>query len=280
MAIQLPLFNPDLEPIRYIAQNGTFEFALDGRLKTFWLSQKQIAEMFDIDQSGISRHIKKFCEDRGIKSEQAIAKFAYTASDGKTYDVEHYNHNIVIYIGYRAQATKETVAFQEFYEEVFRQRLEAEHQRAIKKAQHTHAADVTGYILAGFSPAHAEKRVDMKSTIKRLNAIIIELTDAKMIGQVIGTEYRLLFGKLADELKTILHTKNIRDALPYLQLTYLDTIETSLVAVLSHKEHISRDDLMHLVEQIVTPLAQHLKTICEMTGTDVITGKKMLGRGS
>ena len=125
MANQPLLFNPDLEPIRYIVGSSTLEFTLDGKFKTFWLSQKQIAELFNLTQPSISNHIKKFKEDRPEDIKSVHRKFEYTAVDGKTYDVDHYSHEVVIYIGYRAQATTETIRFQRFIEEIFRQRLEA-----------------------------------------------------------------------------------------------------------------------------------------------------------
>ena len=138
---------------------------------------------------------------------------------------------------------------------------------------------MTGYILAGLTPSHAEKRVDMKSTFKQLSAMILELSDAKMIGAVVSKEYLLLFGKLTDELKTILKAKNIRDALPELQLGYLELTEKSLIMVLSNKQSMTRDEMVQIVESTIKPLAAHLKTICEMSGVDVITGQKRLGGG-
>lgn len=280
MAIQPQLFNPDLEPIRYIAANGTFELTLDGKFRTFWLSQKLIGELFNLSQSTISEHVANFKKTR--PDESTYRNFRLVQREGNRdveREIEHYNHSVVIYIGYRAQATEETIRFQRFVEEIFRQRLEAEHARAMHKVQHTHAGDVTHYILAGKTQSHAEKRVDLKSTFKRLSAIIIELSDPQTIGAVVSREYMLMFGKMADELKTILRTKSIRDALPELQLSFLDMIEQSLILVLSNKDRMTREEILKVVDQTVKPLAEHLKTICDMAGVDVITGQKRLGGG-
>ncbi len=290
MAIQQPLFNPDLESIRYIATNGTFEFTLDGKFKTFWLSQKEIADMFDLDVKTVNRHIRVYEEEQSTFLRNEIVQdpipmsktFHLTQTEGTRQverDVECYNHEVVIDVGYRARSTQKTVDFRRFVNEVFRQRLEAEHARALRKAQHTHAGDVTQYILSGKTQSHAEKRVDLKSTFKRLSAIIIELCDASVIGSVVSREYLLLFNKAADELKTILRTKSIRDALPELQLSFLDMVEQSLILVLSNKDRMTREEILKVVDQTVKPLAEHLKTICDMAGVDVITGQKRLGGG-
>lgn len=62
---------------------------------TVWLSIDQMAELFQRDKSTISRHIKDLFTEGELSQEAVIAKFATTASDGKTYQVEFYNLKIV-----------------------------------------------------------------------------------------------------------------------------------------------------------------------------------------
>ena len=277
MAIQPLLFNPDLEPIQYIADNGTFELTLDGELKTFWLSQKQIAEMFNLTQQAISHHIVGFKKDR--PDESTYKNFLLVQSEGGREverSVEHYNHNVVIYIGYRAQVTERTIAFQRFVEEVFRQRLEAEHARAIKKVQHGRDVKRTGYILDGMSESHAQTRMDVTDTFNQLRGIITTICKPAMIGRVVGREYMLLFGKLTDELKRILNTTNIRDELPEFQLTYIKMAEETLVMMLSQKETLTEQELIRIVDMTVRPLGDHLKMICDALSIDLVTGRKLL----
>ena len=71
----------------------------------------------------------------------------------------------------------------------------------------------------------------------------------------------------------------VRDALPELQLDYLDLTEKTLIMVLSRKEHLTRDELLLIVEKTVKPLAEHLKLICDMSGIDIMTGQKLIGGG-
>jgi hypothetical protein len=280
MAIQPLLFNPDLEPIQYIADNGTFELTLDGKFKTFWLSQKQIADIFNLTQSTISAHITNFKKDRPDAS--TYRNFRIVQREGNRdveRDIEHYNHSVVIYIGYRAQATQETIRFQRFVEEIFRQRMEDEHARAIKKVQHGRDVKKTGYILDGMSETHAQKRMDTVDTFNQLRGIIAQISNVKMIGRVVGREYMLLFGKLADELKRILNTKSVRDGLPELQLSYIKLAEETLVMVLSRKDHLTDEELIDIVDKTVRPLGEHLHMICQSMGIDTVTGRPLLNAG-
>jgi hypothetical protein len=275
-ANQQPLFNPDLEPIRYLVGNSTLEFTLDGKFNTFWLSQKHIAALFNLDVSTISEHVANFKSMRGDESDATIRKFRLVQKEGNRdveRSIEHYNHSVVIYIGYRAQATEETIRFQRFVEEVFRQRMEDEHQRAIKKAVHERDTKYTGYVLAGMSPSHAQTRLEGQNTFKRLAGQIVRLTDGSMIGRVVGKEYVMLFGKVSEDLKKTLHTKNIRDALPELPLKHIELIESSIATVLSNRKHMSDDEIMALAINTIKPMANNLKMVCEAAGLDIITGK-------
>jgi len=201
MAIQPQLFNPDLHPMQYLAGHASYELTFDGEFRTFWASQKRIAEMLDISVQSVNSIIQNYKKANADIIDSVIKDLLITASDGKSYTVEHYSLDVIIYVGYRAQVTERTTLFQRWASGVIHQHIEAEHARAMKKAQHARAADVTQHILSGKTQAHAEKRVDMKSTFKQLSAIIIEITSAKMIGRVVGREYVLLFGKVTDELK-------------------------------------------------------------------------------
>ncbi len=88
----------------------------DGRVKietrmqgeTVWLSINQMAELFQVDKSGISRHLKNIFESRELLHDSVVAIFATTASDGKTYQVEHYNLDAIISVGYRVNSLRGT----------------------------------------------------------------------------------------------------------------------------------------------------------------------------
>ena len=75
---------------------------------TVWLSLDQMAELFQRDKSTISRHIQNIFEEGELQRNSVVAKFATTASDGKTYQVDHYNLDVIISVGYRVKSHRGT----------------------------------------------------------------------------------------------------------------------------------------------------------------------------
>lgn len=76
--------------------------------ETTWLSLDQMAELFDRDKSTISRHIKNVFEEGELVSDSVVAKIATTATDGKTYQVDFYNLDVIISVGYRVKSLRGT----------------------------------------------------------------------------------------------------------------------------------------------------------------------------
>ena len=76
--------------------------------ETAWLSLDQLAELFDRDKSTISRHIKNVFDECELERKAVVAKFATTASDDKTYQVEHFNLDVIISVGYRVKSLRAT----------------------------------------------------------------------------------------------------------------------------------------------------------------------------
>ena len=81
---------------------------LDVRLEneTVWLTQEQMALLFGRDQSVIARHIGNIFKEGELDRNSVYAKNAYTASDGKTYQVAFYNLDVVISVGYRVKSVQ------------------------------------------------------------------------------------------------------------------------------------------------------------------------------
>lgn len=76
------------------------------REETVWLSLEQIAKLFNRDKSVISRHIKNVFVDKELSRESVVANFATTATDGKIYQVDYYNLDVIISVGYRVKSQK------------------------------------------------------------------------------------------------------------------------------------------------------------------------------
>jgi len=106
----------------YQADNGAIEFRGDSSLETIWASLDQIAELFQRDKSGISRHIKNIYKNEELEKEAVVAKIATTASDGKTYQVEYYNLDMILSIGYRVDS-KEATYFRKWASSILKKYL-------------------------------------------------------------------------------------------------------------------------------------------------------------
>ena len=100
---------PDLgEIILYQTEDGTS--ALDVHLKdeTVWLTQKQIAALFETERSVVTKHIGNIFRTGELDKEAVCAKFAHTADDGKIYQTSFYNLDVIIAVGYRVNARRGT----------------------------------------------------------------------------------------------------------------------------------------------------------------------------
>ena len=86
------------------------EVRLEVRLEneTVWLSIEEMAQLFGRDISVIGKHIRNVFKEGELQKESVWAKFAYTASDGKTYQVDYYNLDVIISVGYRVKSHRGT----------------------------------------------------------------------------------------------------------------------------------------------------------------------------
>lgn len=86
------------------------EVRVDVRLdqETVWLSQEQMAELFGRERSVVTKHIRNVFKEGELDPKAVRAKFAHTAADGKTYQVDHYNLDVIISVGYRVKSLRGT----------------------------------------------------------------------------------------------------------------------------------------------------------------------------
>jgi len=96
------------EIIIYQPKGGDVKLKVKFKQETIWLSLNQMSFLFNIDKSGISRHIRNIFKNGELSEKSVVAKIATTASDGKTYQVEFYNLDVIISVGYRVNSRKAT----------------------------------------------------------------------------------------------------------------------------------------------------------------------------
>ena len=76
--------------------------------KTVWCTQKAMGMLFDCDRSVVTKHLRNIFDSEELKESAVCAKFAHTASDGKTYQTQFYNLDAVISVGYRVNSIRAT----------------------------------------------------------------------------------------------------------------------------------------------------------------------------
>ncbi len=99
---------PNTDIIMYTTDDGQTKVEATFDNDTVWLSIDQMAELFQRDKSTISRHIKNVFTEGELNRDSVVANFATTAADGKTYQVDYYNLDVIISVGYRVKSVRGT----------------------------------------------------------------------------------------------------------------------------------------------------------------------------
>lgn len=95
---------PGGEVLLYQTEDGQTRLETRMMGETVWLSLGQMTTLFQRDKSVISRHIKNIYTEGELTRARVVANFATTAADGKTYQVEYYNLDVIISVGYRVKS--------------------------------------------------------------------------------------------------------------------------------------------------------------------------------
>ena len=99
---------PDSDLILYLTEDGRTRLQVRLEDETVWLSLNQMVDLFQRDKSVISRHIKNIFDEVELVRDSVVAESATTAADGKTYQVEFYNLDVIISVGYRVKSKRGT----------------------------------------------------------------------------------------------------------------------------------------------------------------------------
>jgi hypothetical protein len=76
--------------------------------ETLWLPQKRIAELFGVDRTVVTKHLKNIFQSQELEENSVSAKIAHTAEDGKNYQTKYYNLDAILSVGYRVNSSKAT----------------------------------------------------------------------------------------------------------------------------------------------------------------------------
>ena len=85
-------------------KNQKVKLKVNVKEEMVWLNRNQIAELFERDVKTIGKHINNVLEEELKGEESVVANFATTAKDGKIYNVEYYNLDMILSVGYRVKS--------------------------------------------------------------------------------------------------------------------------------------------------------------------------------
>ena len=144
---------------------------------TVWLNLDQMTNLFGRDKSVISRHIKNIFNENELDRNSVVANFATTASDGKTYNVEYYNLDVIISVGYRVKS-QNGILFRQWANKILKEYL------------------IKGYAVNQKRLEYLEKTIQLIDIANRIDEKLEE-SDAKEILKVI-VDYSKAFNLLDD----------------------------------------------------------------------------------
>ena len=170
-----------------IFENQNVKLEVNMKDETVWLSLDQMARLFDRDKSVISRHIKNALEEELDNS--VVAKFATTARDGKTYQVDYYNLDMIISVGYRVKS-KNGIIFRKWANKILKDYLlkgYAINQRRLEYLEKTiKLIDIAGRIDTDLKGSEAQEIIKVINNYKdALN--LLDDYDHKRISKPRGT---------------------------------------------------------------------------------------------
>lgn len=180
------------------------EVKLEVNLKdeTVWLNRQQLSELFGRDIKTIGKHINNALKEELIEDNSVVAKFATTAADGKNYQVEYYNLDVILSVGYRVKS-KNGIVFRKWANQILKEYM------------------LKGYAVNKKRLEYLEKTIKLIDIANRMDERL-EGDDAKEILKVIGEYSRAL--NLLDDYDHR-RIKKIKGNIDERKIEYVDCIE-------------------------------------------------------
>ena len=96
--------NNKYELVKYVDGEFELEINVSPKEETIWMTQMQIAQLFNTTKQNVSLHINNIFKEGELNKNSVVKDFFTTASDGKNYKIKYYNLDVVILIGYRVNS--------------------------------------------------------------------------------------------------------------------------------------------------------------------------------
>ena len=158
-------------------ENEGLKLEVNLKDETVWLNRQQLSELFVRDIKTIGKHINNALKEELKDDNSVVAKFATTAADGKTYNVEYYNLDVIVSIGYRVKS-QNGILFRKWANKILKDYM------------------LKGYAVNQKRLEYLEKTVKLIDIANRMDERL-EANDAKEILKVIG-EYSKALDLLDD----------------------------------------------------------------------------------
>ncbi len=170
-------------------ENQDVKLEVNMKDETVWLSLDQMSKLFDRNKSVISRHIKNILLEEELDG-SVVANFATTASDGKTYQIDYYNLDMIISVGYRVKS-KNGILFRKWANKIIKDYLikgYAVNNRRLEYLEKTvKLLDIAGRIDSELSANEAQSII--KVINKYSNALnLLDKYDYKKVSKPKGTK--------------------------------------------------------------------------------------------
>jgi hypothetical protein len=94
------------EYLTFVAASGAGGVEAVYAEENVWLSQRMMAQLYDVDVRTINYHLKKIFSDSELQEASVVQEFRITATDGKSYDTKHYNLAAIIAVGYKVNSER------------------------------------------------------------------------------------------------------------------------------------------------------------------------------
>jgi len=147
-------------------ENQNVKLEVNLKDETVWLNQSQIAELFQKDRKTITRHIQNIYKDGELEEESVCSFFEHTATDGKKYQVQYYNLDMIISVGYRVKS-QNGIIFRRWANQVLKDYM------------------IKGYAVNQKRLEYLEKTIQLVDIAYRMDERLEE-SDAKDVLRVIG----------------------------------------------------------------------------------------------
>jgi hypothetical protein len=110
------------QTVIYQTKTGAIELRQNIQADMIWASQAHIANIFEVERSVITKHIRNILKDYELDADSVCANFAHTADDGKTYQVQFYNLDVILAVGYRTNSAK-AIAFRQWATRILKEHI-------------------------------------------------------------------------------------------------------------------------------------------------------------